>query len=80
MSKKYLDEELVEVKLRNWFTYNYKSDMPVLDIIHEIESILRDMKPLYIPTRIHTGDAIYGILSKCPECGANIVKEDVNNS
>ena len=44
MSKKYLDKELVEVELRDWFTYKYKSNMPVLEIIHEIENILRNMK------------------------------------
>lgn len=46
MSKNYLDEELVEVELRDWFTYKYDSDMPVLEIIHAIENILRNMKPI----------------------------------
>ena len=45
MSKNYLDEELVEVELRDWFTYKYDSDMHVLDIIRAIENILRNMKP-----------------------------------
>jgi hypothetical protein len=81
MSKNcYLDEEMVEVELRDWFTNKYNSNMPVLEIIHEIENILRNMKPLHIPNRIYSRDGIYGILSKCPECGANILeKEDKNN-
>ena len=81
MENKKINDNIVEVKLRDWFTYKYNSNMPVLDIIHEIENILRNIKPLIVPTAIHAHDAIYGILSKCPECGASIVeKEDKNNS
>lgn len=78
MSRKYLDSELVEVELRDWFIYEYKSDMPVLEIIHKIENILRNMESentkIMVPKQIYYKGITYTISDKCPKCGTNIIK------
>ena len=43
-NKYYLNEELVEIELREWFNNEYRTGMPVLEIIQNIENILRNMK------------------------------------